>query len=218
MDELATRHLAHTTLTFKDICGTGKKAIPFGEVPLDRATRYAAEDADVTWRLWKLLKPRLVEEGGTRVYQTVDRPLVPVVAQMERHGIKVDAARLAGLSTEFTHAIAGLETEIHALAGQPFTIGSPKQLGDILFDKLGYKGGRKGKSGQYSTDVGILEGLAAQANERGGAEMPGKVLEWRQLSKLKSTYTEALQAAINPATGRVHTSYSLVGAQTGRLS
>jgi len=132
---------------------------------------------------------------------------------MERHGIKVDAQRLAALSTEFSHAIAGLETEIHALAGQPFTIGSPKQLGDILFDKMGYKGGRKGKSGQYSTDVGILEGLAAQ-----GAEMPTKVLEWRQLSKLKSTYTEALQAAINPATGRVHTSYSLVGAQTGRLS
>ena len=213
MDELATRHLAHTTMTFKDICGSGKKAIPFGEVPLDRATRYAAEDADVTWRLWKLLKPRLAQEAGTRVYQTVDRPLVPVVAQMERHGIKVDAQRLAGLSSEFTLAIAALETEIHALAGQPFTIGSPKQLGDILFDKLGYKGGRKGKSGQYSTDVGILEGLAAQ-----GAEMPGKVLEWRQLSKLKSTYTEALQAAINPRTGRVHTSYSLVGAQTGRLS
>ncbi|MDP3677283.1 MAG: DNA polymerase I [Novosphingobium sp.] len=213
MDELATCHLAHTTLTFKDICGTGKKAIPFGEVPLDRATRYAAEDADVTWQLWKLLKPRLAEEAGTRVYQQVDRPLIPVVAQMERHGIKVDAQRLAGLSTEFTYAIAALETEIHGLAGQSFTIGSPKQLGDILFDKLGYKGGRKGKSGQYSTDVGILEGLAAQ-----GAEMPTKVLEWRQLSKLKSTYTEALQAAINPATGRVHTSYSLVGAQTGRLS
>ncbi|QGN54661.1 DNA polymerase I [Novosphingobium sp. Gsoil 351] len=213
MDELATRHLDHTTLTFKDICGSGKKAIPFGEVPLDRATRYAAEDADVTWRLWTLLRPRLAEEGGTRVYQTVDRPTIAAIAAMERHGIKVDRERLAGLSTEFTHAIAGLETEIHGLAGQPFTIGSPKQLGDILFDKLGYKGGRKGKSGQYSTDVGILEGLAAQ-----GAEMPGKVLEWRQLSKLKSTYTEALQAAINPATGRVHTSYSLVGAQTGRLS
>ena len=218
MDELATRHLSYTTLTFKEICGSGKKAIPFGEVPLDRATRYAAEDADVTWRLWKMLKPRLAEESGTRVYQTVDRPLVPVVAQMERHGIKVDAHRLAGLSTEFTHAIAGLETEIHALAGQPFTIGSPKQLGDILFDKLGYKGGRKGKSGQYSTDVGILEGLAARPDSELGAEMPTKVLEWRQLSKLKSTYTEALQAAINPHTGRVHTSYSLVGAQTGRLS
>lgn len=213
MDELATRHLGHTTLTFKDICGTGKKAIPFGEVPLDRATRYAAEDADVTWRLHRLLKPRLADEGGTKVYERVDRPLIPVVAHMERNGIKVDAGRLAGLSTEFAHAIAELETVIHAAAGVPFTIGSPKQLGDVLFDKLGYKGGKKGKSGQYSTDQGILEGLAAQ-----GAEVATKVLEWRQLSKLRSTYTEALQAAINPHTGRVHTSYSLVGAQTGRLS
>jgi DNA polymerase-1 len=213
MDELATRHLAHTTLTFKDICGSGKKAIPFGEVPLDRATRYAAEDADVTWRLHRLLKPRLADEGGTKIYERVDRPLIPVVAHMERNGIKVDRDRLAGLSTEFAHAIGELETVIHGLAGMPFTIGSPKQLGDILFDKLGYKGGKKGKSGQYSTDQGILEGLAAQ-----GAEVATKVLEWRQLSKLRSTYTEALQAAINPTTGRVHTSYSLVGAQTGRLS
>ena len=217
MDELATRHLAHTTMTYKDICGTGKKAIPFGEVPLDRATQYAAEDADVTWRLHRLLKPRLAGEAATRVYQTVDRPLIPVVAQMERHGIKVDRDRLAKLSGEFAEAIAALESEIHGLAGQPFTIGSPKQLGEILFDKMGYKGGRKGKSGLYSTDQAILEGLAAQPNER-GAEIPGKVLEWRQLSKLRSTYTEALQAAINPDTGRVHTSYSLVGAQTGRLS
>ena len=213
MDELARRHLGHTTLAFKDICGTGKKAISFAEVPLDRATQYAAEDADVTWRLHRVLKPRLAEEGGTRVYERVDRPLVPVVAQMERHGIKVDRERLARLSTEFAATISALEREIHGLAGQEFTIGSPKQLGDILFDKLGYKGGKKGKSGQYSTDQGILEGLAAQ-----GAEVATKVLEWRQLTKLKSTYTDALQAAINPRTGRVHTSYSLVGAQTGRLS
>ncbi|HVR90634.1 MAG TPA: DNA polymerase I [Novosphingobium sp.] len=213
MDELSTRHLGHTTLTFKDICGTGKKAIPFGEVPLDRATPYAAEDAEVTWRLHRLLKPRLAEEAASRVYERVDRPLIPVVAQMERHGIKVDRERLSGLSSEFATAIGAAEREIFALAGQEFTIGSPKQLGDILFDRLGYKGGRKGKSGQYSTDVGILEGLAGQ-----GAEVATKVLEWRQLSKLRSTYTEALQAAINPATGRVHTSYSLVGAQTGRLS
>jgi len=136
-----------------------------------------------------------------------------VVAGMERNGIKVDRERLAGLSTEFAHAIAALEGEIFGMVGQEFTIGSPKQLGDILFDKLGYKGGRKGKSGQYSTDQAILEGLAAQ-----GAEVATRVLEWRQLTKLRSTYTEALQAAINPATGRVHTSYSLVGAQTGRLS
>ncbi|RZJ97870.1 MAG: DNA polymerase I [Novosphingobium sp.] len=213
MDELATRHLSHTTLTFKDICGSGKKQIPFGEVPLDRATRYAAEDADVTWRLHRLLRPRLADEGGTRVYERVDRPIIPVVAQMERHGIKVDRERLAGLSSEFAIEIGKLETTIHGLAGEPFTIGSPKQLGDVLFDKLGYKGGKKGKSGQYSTDQGILEGLAGQ-----GAEIATKVLEWRQVSKLRSTYTEALQAAINPATQRVHTSYSLVGAQTGRLS
>lgn len=213
MDELSTRHLGHTTLTFKDICGSGKKAIPFGEVPLDRATEYAAEDAEVTWRLHRLLKPRLAEEAASRVYERVDRPLVPVVAQMERHGIKVDRERLAGLSATFADEIARLEAQIHALAGQPFTIGSPKQLGEILFDKLGYKGGRKGKTGQYSTDQAILEGLAGE-----GAEIATKVLEWRQLSKLRSTYTEALQDAINPQTGRVHTSYSLVGAQTGRLS
>ena len=213
MDELSRRHLGHTTLTFKDICGAGKKAIPFGEVPLDRATQYAAEDADVTWRLHRVLRPRLAAEAGTRIYERVDRPLIPVVAAMERHGIRVDREHLARLSGEFAAAIGALETEIHGLAGQPFTIGSPKQLGDILFDKLGYKGGRKGKSGQYSTDQAILEGLAAQ-----GAEVATKVLEWRQLSKLKSTYTDALQEAINPDTGRVHTSYSLVGAQTGRLS
>ena len=213
MDELSERHLGHKTLTFKDICGSGKKAIPFGEVPLDKATQYAAEDADVTWRLYKHLKPRLSEEGGTQVYERVDRPLIPVVAQMERHGIKVDRARLAKLSEEFAVEIARIEREIWDSCGFEFTIGSPKQLGDVLFDKLGYKGGRKGKSGQYSTDQAILEGLAAQ-----GAEVATRVLEWRQLSKLKSTYTDALQAAINPHTQRVHTSYSLVGAQTGRLS
>lgn len=213
MDELALRHLSHTTLSFKEVCGTGQKAISFGEVPVSRATEYAAEDADVTWRLHRVLKPRLSHEGGTRVYERVDRPLVPVVAQMERHGIKVDASRLAGLSATFATEIARLEGEVHGLAGQEFTIGSPKQLGDILFDKLGHKGGKKGKSGQYSTDQSVLEKLAEE-----GAEIAGKVLEWRQLSKLRSTYTEALQAAINPATGRVHTSYSLVGAQTGRLS
>ena len=213
MDELAARHLGHSCIAFKDVCGTGKKAISFAEVPLERATQYAAEDADVTWRLHRLLKPRLAEEGATRVYQRVDRPLIGVVAEMERSGIKVDREALARLSTEFAAAIAGLEGTIHALAGQEFTIGSPKQLGDILFDKLGHKGGKKGKSGQYSTDQSVLEKLAED-----GAEIATKVLEWRQLSKLRSTYTEALQAAINPATGRVHTSYSLVGAQTGRLS
>ncbi len=213
MDELALRHLGHQCIAFKDVCGTGKKAISFAEVQLDKATAYAAEDADVTWRLHRLLKPRLSEEGGTRIYERVDRPLIAVVAQMERHGIRVDRERLAHLSSEFAEAMALLEGEIHGLAGGPFVIASPKQLGDILFDKMGLKGGRKGKSGQYSTDVGILEGLAAQ-----GVDLAARVLDWRQLSKLRSTYTEALQAAINPDTGRVHTSYSLVGAQTGRLS
>ncbi|MET4133163.1 DNA polymerase-1 [Porphyrobacter sp. MBR-155] len=213
MDELSQRHLGHTPIAFKDVCGTGKKAILFSEVPLDRATPYAAEDADVTLRLYRHLKPRLAIEGGTRVYERVDRPLIAVVAAMEREGIRVDRARLAKLSEEFAVEIARLEGEIHSLAGQEFTVGSPKQLGDILFDKLGHKGGKKGKSGQYSTDVSVLEKLAGE-----GAPIARKVLEWRQLAKLKSTYTDALQAAINPATGRVHTSYSLVGAQTGRLS
>ncbi len=213
MDELAARHLGHSCIAFKEVCGTGKKAIPFGEVPLDKATEYAAEDADVTWRLYRHLKPRLTTEGGTRVYERVDRPLIPVVASMERHGISVDRSRLARLSEEFAREIGRLEGEIHTLAGQEFTVGSPKQLGDILFDKLGYKGGRKGKSGQYSTDQAILERLSAE-----GAAIADKVLEWRQLAKLKSTYTDALQQAINERTRRVHTSYSLVGAQTGRLS
>ena len=213
MDELAQRHLGHTALAFKELCGTGKKAISFAEVPLDRACEYAAEDAEVTWRLHRLFKPRLSEEAATRVYERVDRPLVPVVAQMERHGIRVDRERLAGLSAAFAEEIGKLEGEIHVQAGQPFTIGSPQQLGAILFDKLGYKGGKKGKSGQYSTDQSVLERLSGE-----GAAIADKVLEWRQLSKLRSTYTEALQAAINPETGRVHTSYSLVGAQTGRLS
>lgn len=213
MDELAERHLLHSTMKFKDLCGTGKKAISFAEVPLADATRYAAEDADVTWRLHRLFQPRLVDEAGMRIYQKVDRPLVPVVAMMERNGIKVDRERLSGLSTEFAAQIARLEGVIFEKCGQSFTIGSPKQLGEILFDKLGYKGGKKGKTGQYSTDQSVLEGLAGQ-----GAEVATLVLEWRQLSKLKSTYTDALQAAINPETGRVHTSYSLVGAQTGRLS
>ncbi len=213
MDELSDRHLGHTTLTFKEMCGTGKKAISFAEVPLADATRYAAEDADVTWRLHRLFSPRLAEEGGTRVYSRVDRPLVPVVAMMERNGIKVDRERLAGLSAEFATQIARLEGVIHKEANITFAIGSPKQLGEVLFERLGYKGGKKGKTGQYSTDQSVLEGLAAQ-----GASVAALVLEWRQLSKLKSTYTDALQAAINPDTGRVHTSYSLVGAQTGRLS
>lgn len=213
LDELAKLHLDHVCLSFKDVCGTGKSQISFAEVQLDRATEYAAEDADVALRLWKLLKLRLPLEGGTRVYEMVDRPLASIVEGMERAGIMVDRDYLAKLSGEFATEMLRIEGEIHELAGQPFAIGSPKQLGEILFDKLGLKGGRKGKSGDWSTDQNELERL-----ERDGVPIARKILEWRQLSKLKSTYTDALQQQINATTGRVHTSYSLVGAQTGRLS
>ncbi len=217
MDELAATHLSHTCIAYKDVVGTGKKQLGFQEVDLKTATRYAAEDADVTLRLWRRLKPRLPFEGVTRVYEMVDRPLARVIADMELAGVKVDAGVLARLSDDFSRQIAALEEEIHGIAGFKFTIGSPKQLGDVLFDKMGIKGGRKGKSGVYSTDVNELERIAADKDSP-GREMVVKVLDWRQLTKLKSTYTDALQAQINPATGRVHTSYSLTGAQTGRLS
>jgi DNA polymerase I len=213
MDELSKLWLGHEPISYKSLTGTGKSQISFAEVPLAEATKYAAEDADVTLRLWHHLKLRLSPEKVTRVYELVDRPLVPVLSQMECAGIKVDKTVLARLSSEFADAMAVLEQEIHTLAGQPFTIGSPQQLGNILFDKLGHKGGKKGKSGQYSTDVTVLEDLAGQ-----GVEIARKVLDWRQLSKLKSTYTDSLQEQINAKTGRVHTSYSLVGAQTGRLA
>lgn len=213
MDELALAHFEHSCLSFKDVCGSGKNQLTFNQVGLREATAYAAEDADVTLRLWHRLKPRLHAVQTTRVYERVDRPLIPVLAQMERHGIKVDRDELARMSSEFAEGCAGLEVEIHALAGGPFSVGSPKQLGEVLFGKMGLKGGKKGKSGDYSTDVTVLEKLADE-----GVEIARKVLDWRQLSKLRSTYTDALQQQINPRTGRVHTSYSLTGAQTGRLS
>jgi len=213
MDDLAKRHLDHACIEFKDVCGTGKNQIKFDAVPIDRATEYAAEDADVTLRLWQRLKPRLVPEAANRVYELVDRPLVPVVAEMERAGILVDRGELHKLSTEFGQEIIRLEAKVHEAAGGPFTIGSPKQLGEVLFDRLGLAGGRKGKSGVYSTDVTELDRLAAE-----GVEVAQLVLDWRQLSKLKSTYTDALQQQINPATDRVHTCFSLAIAQTGRLS
>ena len=213
MDELSKLHLGHSPISFKDMTGTGKKALGFHQVAVGDATRYAAEDADVTLRLWQRFKPRLAPEGVTRVYELVDRPLIPVLQRMEMTGVKVDREELARLSAEFLAAIELLEEEIHILAGTPFTIGSPKQLGDILFEQMKLKGGRKGKTGVYSTDVTELERL-----RNDGVKIAGKVLDWRQLTKLKSTYTDALQAQINPETGRVHTSYSLTGAQTGRLS
>ncbi len=213
MDELAQLHLGHSCIAYKDVCGTGKNQLTFAQVPLRDATRYAAEDADVTLRLWQKLKPRLSPDAVTTVYERVDRPLVPVIAAMEREGVKVDREHLARLSSEFAHQMGALEAELHEMAGQPFAIGSPQQLGVILFDKMGLKGGRKGKTGAYSTDAAELEKLAGQ-----GVPIAQKVLDWRQVAKLKSTYTDALQQQINPETGRVHTSYSLIGAQTGRLS
>jgi len=213
LEELSKLHFEHEPITFKQLCGTGQKQITFDKVPLDAATEYAAEDADLALRLWQRLKPRLAQENVTRVYERVDQPLVGVIGRMERRGIRVDRDYLARLSSEFAHDIQGLETKIYEAACGPFTIGSPQQLGEVLYGRLGLQGGRKGKNGQYSTDVNELERLAAE-----GVECASLVLEWRQLSKLKSTYTDALQAQINPETGRVHTSFSLTGAQTGRLS
>ena len=213
MDELAKLHFDHECVTFKSLCGVGRNQITFDKVPLAQATEYAAEDADVTLRLWQRLKPRMATENVTRVYELVDRPLVATIGRMERRGILVDRAYLAKLSGDFAVEIAALEERVYEAAEGPFTIGSPQQLGAVLYDRLGLKGGRKGKNGHYSTDVTELERLA-------GEEVPVArlVLDWRQLTKLKTTYTDALQAQINPDTGRVHTSYSLSGAQTGRLS
>jgi DNA polymerase-1 len=213
MDDLAKEHLDHESLTYKEVCGSGQKQIKFNQVPLDRATEYAAEDADVTLRLWNRFRTRLAHERVSRVYQMVDRPLVPVIARMEREGVKVDREELRKLSAEFNEQIQALEEQICGEAGCKFTIGSPQQLGDILFNQMGLKGGRKGKSGTWSTDVTELERLS-----REGVPIARLVLDWRQLTKLKNTYTDALQQQINKVTGRVHTTYSLSGAQTGRLA
>ena len=213
LEELAKLHFDHECIPFKQLCGTGQKQITFDKVPLPQATEYAAEDADIALRLWLRLKPRLAQESVTRIYERVDKPLVPVIARMERRGIRVNRDYLARLSAEFSRDIQALEEKIYEAACGPFTIGSPQQLGDVLYGRLGLKGGRKGKSGHYSTDVNELERLAAE-----GVPCATLVLDWRQLTKLRSTYTDALQAVINPDTGRVHTSFSLTGAQTGRLS
>ncbi len=213
MDELAERWLGHKPISFKEVAGTGKAQVTFDKVPLDKATAYAAEDADVTLRLWQALKPRLVAERMTTVYETLERPLIPVLARMERRGITVDRQILARLSGEFAQSMAGLEAEIHELAGEPFNIASPKQLGEILFDKMSLEGGKKTKTGAWATGAGVLEDLAGE-----GHDLPARVLDWRQMSKLKSTYTDALPGFINPETGRVHTSYALAATTTGRLS
>ncbi len=213
MDTLAQVHLGHTTISYASVTGSGKNKISFREVPLREATAYASEDADVTFRLHASLKPRLWREQMTTVYETLERPLARVLVDMENEGIKVDRAELAALSADFAKRMAELELRAGIEAQGPFNLGSPKQLGEILFERMGLKGGKKGKSGAYSTDSDVLDGFAAE-----GVALAQTVLEWRQLAKLKSTYTDALQEQINPRTGRVHTSFAMASTTTGRLS
>ncbi len=213
MDGLSDRWLGHQPITFKEIAGTGKKQLTFDRIDLETATKYAAEDADITLRLWQVLKPRLIADGLASVYERLERPLLPVLARMEARGISVDRQILSRLSGEFAQKAAAIEDEIYELAGQTFNVGSPKQLGEILFDRMNLPGGKKTKSGQWATGAQQLEDLAAE-----GHELPRKIVDWRQLSKLKSTYTDALPGFINPETNRVHTSYSLAATTTGRLS
>ncbi|MDP6803984.1 MAG: DNA polymerase I [Rhodospirillales bacterium] len=213
MDELARLHLGRETIKFGDVAGTGKSRVTFDRVPMEAALAYAAEDADVTHALHRLLKPRLVAERLVSVYETLERPLIPVLRDMERAGIRVDAPELKRLSADFEKRLGDLEIEVHALAGHEFNVGSPKQLGEVLFDEMGLAGGKRGRTGAYATGADVLEDLTAQ-----GVELAARVLDWRQLAKLKSTYADALIQEINPETGRVHTSYAMAGASTGRLA
>ena len=213
LDELAALHLGHTNIKYSEVAGTGKKQIGFAEVPLEAALDYAAEDAEVTGRLYRQLKPRIATEHMATVYETLERALVPVLSNMERRGISIDATFLKDLSGDLEKRAADIAAEIHKLAGREFNIGSPKQLGEILFDEMGIQGGKKTKTGAYGTGADVLEALAVQ-----GHDLPRRVLDWRQLTKLRSTYTDALVAQINPDTKRVHTSYAQAIASTGRLS
>ena len=212
LDELAQRHFGHAMIAYKEVAGSGKSHIGFASVPLDKACDYAAEDADFTLRLHRFLKPQLLTRRMTAFYETVERALPRVVADMELAGIKVDKAELARLSEDFAKRISALETEIHKLAGHPFNVASPQQLGKVLFEELKLPGGRKTKTGAYGTDADVLEELA------GHHKLPARVLDWRELAKLKSTYADALMEQVNPATGRVHTSYALAATSTGRLA
>jgi DNA polymerase I len=216
MDAMAEQWLGHRTIRYGEVAGTGKAKQRFENAPIDKATEYAAEDADVTLRLWQVLKARLVAERMTSVYETLERPLIPVLARMERRGISIDRAMLARLSGEFAREAMRLEEEIKAFAGEPLNPGSPKQLGDILFGKMGLAdavGAKKTKTGAWSTSASVLEDLAEQ-----GHALPQKILEWRQVAKLRSTYTDALPGFVNPTTHRVHTCYALAATTTGRLS
>ena len=213
MDGLSERFLGHKPIAFGEVAGSGRTFIGFARVPIDRATEYAAEDADVTLRLWRVLKPRLAAERMTTVYETLERPLVGVLASMERRGVAIDRDMLSRLAGDFAQSMARLEDEISKIVGAPFNPGSPKQLGDILFGQMGLPGGKRTATGAWSTSASVLEDLAAE-----GHQLPARILEWRQLSKLKSTYADALPGFIDPATGRVHTSYALAATTTGRLS
>lgn len=213
LDNLAKMYFNHQNIKYEDICGKGKSQITFDKVTLEKALDYAAEDAEITLRLWKILKPRLAKEKMTSVYENIERPLIDVIARMELTGVNINPIALKNMSEEFSKKLAILEEEIYKLAGQEFNIASPKQIGAILFDNMGIEGGKKTKSGDWSTDASTLEDLASK-----GYDIVEKILEWRQLSKLKSTYTDALLEQINPKTGRVHTSYSMAATATGRLS
>lgn len=212
MDVLSERYLSHNPISIKTLLGTGKSAITFDKVPLEDAVKYAAEDADITLRLWQKFKPQLHQKQVTTVYETLERPLVPVLSEMEMHGVMVDRDTLSRMSNSFAQKMAGFEAELHEMAGKPFNVQSPAQVGQILFEDMALEGGKKTKTGQWSTPADVLEDLAATH------DFPARVLDYRQLQKLKSTYTDALQDHIDPDTGRVHTSYSQTGANTGRFS
>jgi DNA polymerase-1 len=213
MDLLSEEYLLHKPIPIKSLLGSGKTQVTFDRVPIAEAVKYAAEDADITLRLWQLFKPQLHRKQVTTVYETLERPLVAVLKDMEMTGIGVDRDHLARMSNAFAQKLVQLEEEIHALAGGTFNVGSPKQLGEILFDRMGLAGGKTGKTGAYATGADVLEDLAAE-----GHDLPARVLDWRQVAKLKSTYTDALQHHIHPESGRVHTCYSIAGANTGRLA
>ncbi len=213
LDELTRLHLGHSPITLDEVTGTGRNRVPFASVPIDKATSYAAEDADATLRLWCALRPRLRLARALALYEQVERRLVPTLLEMERAGIRVDAADLRRMSSEFEARMAVIERDIHRLAGHEFNLGSAKQLGEVLFDEQKLPGGKRMKTGAWGTDAAVLQGLAEQ-----GAELPARVLEWRQLQKLKSTYADALVEQIHPETGRVHTSFAMAATSTGRLS
>ena len=213
LEALAERWLGHAVIGYGDLIGSGKNKLTFDQIAIDKATEYSAESADVILRLWRVLKPRLAAERMTVVYETLERPLVSVLARMERRGISIDRQVLSRLSGEFAQTAARVEAELQQIAGEPINVGSPKQIGDIIFGKMGITGGTKTKTGAWSTSAQILDELAEQ-----GHEFPKKILEWRQVSKLKSTYTDALPEYVHPQTHRVHTTYALAATTTGRLS